>query len=57
MFAAYGALVFWLSRAVTEQKRRDGEEARNKDPDEFKRILTHLQKHSFYLNPRALDLR
>lgn len=56
LFAAYAALVFWLSRAVRQAESAQDPTVRTKDPEEFKRILCHLHKRTFYLDHRQLGL-
>jgi homoserine kinase type II len=54
-FALYAAVSFWLSRLTAALTDRPGE-VRNKDPDEFKRIVEHHSRHPFYIDPRSLTV-
>ena len=54
MFLSYAALAFWISREAKTQSTEQGANQRRKDPQEFKRIFTHLQKRQFYLDYRGL---
>ncbi len=53
-FALYGAVAFWLSRLAVALSQQNAGLVRFKNPDEFKRIVQHHTRHSFYLDPRAL---
>ena len=53
-FALYAAVAFWLSRLAVALSQQTAGLVRFKNPDEFKRIVQHHTRHSFYLDPRAL---
>ena len=55
-FALYAALTFWLSRLTVTMDKGVDQPVRHKNPDEFKRIIEQHTRHSFYLDPRVLDL-
>ncbi len=54
-FALYAALTFWLSRLSAVLAAGNTTAGRFKNPDEFKRIVAHHTRHSFYLDPRHLS--
>ena len=55
-FALYAALAFWLSRLSAALAATRISAGRFKNPDEFKRIVEHHNRHSFYLDPRHLSM-
>jgi len=56
VFALYAALTFWLSRLSVALSAKDADLMRFKNPDEFKRIVQHHTRQSFYLDPRRLSV-
>jgi homoserine kinase type II len=56
VFALYAAVTFWLSRLNVSLGAQAEDPSRCKNPDEFKRIVAHHTRHSFYLDPRRLSV-
>lgn len=56
LFALWGALAFWLSRAAGVHRARKEGGQRVKDPQEFRRILASHVRTPFYLDTRLLNL-
>ena len=54
-FALYAALTFWLSRLAVALDQRTKGMLRFKNPDEFKNIVEHHMRHSFYIDERLID--
>jgi homoserine kinase type II len=54
LFALYAATAFWLSRLQGAIRARQGQPVRQKNPDEFQRIVAQHQAHPFYIDERLL---
>lgn len=55
-FTLYAALTFWLSRLTVAVQQQQGIKLRNKNPDEYRRIVAQHSRHSFYVDERALSV-
>lgn len=55
-FTLYAALTFWLSRLTVAVRQQQGAALRNKNPDEFRRLVAQHSRHAFYIDERALSV-
>jgi len=55
-FLSYAAVAFWLSRLKVAVAAPLDAPGRFKNPDEFKRIVWHHARQSFFLDPRLLSV-